>query len=150
MKMMYEIELELEAKKKNSEKRLLDYSEMLQREAVKYYNKKSASGRKPKKIVDVQINENDTMKVIMESSEKLYAPMKALRTYSSYLINNGMDKLAADNALFRSVSVKEEQKELDDEKIVNIVMHAIFNKNKKNSEFIMKLKELIVVMKMDC
>ena len=147
---MYEIELELEAKKKNSEKRLLDYSEMLQREAVKYYNKKSASGRKPKKIVDVQINENDTMKVIMESSEKLYAPMKALRTYSSYLINNGMDKLAADNALFRSVSVKEEQKELDDEKIVNIVMHAIFNKNKKNSEFIMKLKELIVVMKMDC
>ena len=122
---------------------------MLQREAVNYYNKKSASGRKPKKIIDVQINEDDTIKVIMESSEKLDAPMKALRTYSSYLLNNGMDKFASNNALFRSTSIKEEQKDIDDEKIISIVIHAIFNKNKKNSEFIMKLKELIVVMKMD-
>ena len=150
MKMMYEIDLELEAKKKNKENRLMTYREMLQREAVEHYNKKSASGRKPKKIVDVQINEDDTMKVIMESSERLDSPMKSLRAYSSYLLNNGMDKLATNNALFRSVSVKESQKEMDDEKIISIVIHAIFNKNKKNSEFIMKLKELIVVMKMDC
>ena len=75
--------------------------------------------------------------------------MKALRAYSGYLLDNGMKDLATGNALFRSTSIKEEQKELDDEKIVKIVIHAIFNKNKKNNEFIMKLKELIVVMKMD-
>ena len=149
MKKQYEISFELEAKKRNKGTNLKEYAKLMQKDAVEYFNDKSSKVRKPKRIVDVELGDDDTFRVLLESDESLVAPAKAMRAYSSYLLENGMGKLAENNALFRSTGVKETVKEIDEEQLIHILVHSIYRKNKRDKEFIAKVKELAEDMKMN-
>lgn len=148
MKRYYEIKFELEAKGKNREEVLSQYEKLLKEDAVKYFNDKSSRVRKPKRIMEVEINDDNTLIISLESTEELVAPAKAMRAYSSYLKNNGMEQLAEGNALFRSVDVKETVKGIDDERLIHIIVHSVYRKNKDDKEFISKVKQLAEEMGM--
>lgn len=142
MKYSYTILLELEAKEKNAGKRLQTYMELLTDKAVEHYNKKSARSKKPKRIVGVDVNDY-TLTIELDSEEKLNAPFKAMRSYSQYLLNNGMGELADDNALFRSVSIEEDVNEMTDERMLNILLHMVLRKTKRDEELIEEIKHMI-------
>ena len=148
MKKQYEISFELEAKKRNRGTTLKEYADLMKKDAVEFFNEKSAKVRKPKRILDIELGD-DTFKVLLESEESLTAPAKAMRAYSSYLLKNGMGELAENNALFRSTGVKETVKEIDDEQLLHILVHSIYRKNNRDKEFIAKVKELAEDMKMN-
>ena len=149
MKKLYEVSFELESKKKNQGTNLQMYADLMKKDAVDYFNEKGSKVRKQKRIVDVELGEDDTFKVLLESDESLTAPAKAMRAYSSYLLQNGMGELAENNALFRSTGVKETVKEIDDEQLIHILVHSIYRKNKHDKEFVAKVKELAEDMKMN-
>ena len=149
MKKLYEVSFELESKRKNQDKSLKMYADLMKKDAVDFFNEKSSKVRKPKRIVDIELGDDDTFKVLLESEESLVAPAKAMRAYSSYLLENGMGELAENNALFRSTGVKESVKEIDDEQLIHILVRSIYRKNKHDKEFISKVKELAEDMKMN-
>lgn len=145
MKYNYTILLELESKEKNAGKRLQEYAGLLQGEAVEHFNDKAARTRKPKEIRDVKVADY-TVTIELESAEQLVAPFKSMRSYSQYLMNNGMGELADDNALFRSVSVKEveiEDEGMTDERLLNYMLHMVLRRSKKDLELIEEIKKLI-------
>ena len=148
MKKLYEVSFELESKKKNEGKNLQMYADLMKKEAVDYFNEKAARVRKQKKIVDVELGDDATFKVLLESDESLVAPAKAMRAYSSYLLSHGMGELAENNALFRSTGVTESVKEIDDEQLIHILVKSIYRKNNRDKEFIAKVKKLAEDMKM--
>ena len=149
MKNLYEVSFELESKKRNKNTNLKMYEKLMKKDAVKYFNEKSAKVRKPKRIIDIEMRDDDTFTVLLESEESLVAPAKAMRAYSSYLLEHGMGELAENNALFRSTAVKETVQEIDDEQLMHIMIHSIYRKNKHDKEFISKVKELAEEMKMN-
>lgn len=149
MKRFYDIKFELEAKGKNKGELLTKYEKLLKEDAVKFFNDKSSRVRKPKRILEVEINDDNTLIVSLESAEELVAPAKAMRAYSSYLKNNGMEQLAEGNALFRSVDVKESVRGIDDEQLIHLIVRSIYRKNKSDKEFISKVKQLAEEMGME-
>ena len=148
MKKQYEISFELEAKKRNKGINLMQYAELMKKDAVDYFNEKASKVRKQKRIVDVELGD-DTFKVLLESDESLTSPAKAMRAYSSYLLNNGMGELAENNALFRSTGVKETVVEIDDEQLIHILVHSIYRKSNRDKDFISRVKKLAEEMKME-
>lgn len=148
MKKQYEISFELEAKKRNKGTNLMQYAELMKKDAVEYFNEKASKVRKQKRIIDVELGD-DTFKVLLESDESLTSPAKAMRAYSSYLLNNGMGELAENNALFRSTGVKETVVEIDDEQLIHILVHSIYRKSNRDKDFISRVKKLAEEMKME-
>ncbi len=142
MKYTYKILLELEAKEKNTGERLQKYAELISKDAVKHFNEKAAKQRKPKEIKAVDVRDYEVL-IELDSSEELEAPFKSMRSYSQYLMNNGMDKLADGNALFRSVKIDLDVNEMTDERMLNILLHMVMRRNKKDMEFIDEVKKLI-------
>ena len=148
MKKQYEISFELEAKKRNKGTNLMQYAELMKKDAVDYFNEKASKVRKQKRIIGVELGD-DTFKVLLESDESLTSPAKAMRAYSSYLLNNGMGELAENNALFRSTGVKETVVEIDDEQLIHILVHSIYRKSNRDKDFISRVKKLAEEMKME-
>lgn len=142
MKYTYKILLELEAKEKNTGERLQKYAELISKDAVKHFNEKAAKQRKPKEIKAVDVRDYEVL-IELDSSEELEAPFKSMRSYSQFLMNNGMDKLADGNALFRSVKIDLDVNEMTDERMLNILLHMVMRRNKKDMEFIDEVKKLI-------
>lgn len=61
-------------------------------DAIEVYNAKSLMAANPKQIVEKKLRDNMTLEVILESTQELQESMasKALRVFSSYLINEGV------------------------------------------------------------
>lgn len=67
------------------------FDEQVQRaidESVANYNARSLFARNPKQILEYEFSKNlSTMKVILQSDERLPVPARALRLFSVYLLN---------------------------------------------------------------
>ena len=67
------------------------FDEQVQRaidESVANYNARSLFDRNPKQILEYEFSKNlSTMKVILQSDERLPVPARALRLFSVYLLN---------------------------------------------------------------
>ena len=144
---IYEIEMKFEGSTKNKGANLLSYEKLMSEKAVDQFNKDAKKARNPKKITEVVVYA-DKCKIVLESNERLTSPAKSIRAYTSFLLENGMSKFAKDNALFRSTSIKEVKKELDDECLITLIVHSVLSKKKADKEFISRVKELARDMNM--
>lgn len=56
--------------------------------AIEYYNQRSLTAKNPKKILEKEIIDAKTLKLILESEAQLPFPGKALQVFTRYLINS--------------------------------------------------------------
>ena len=81
--------------------------------AIAYYNTKSLTARNPKHIELVKILNSKTLCLILESHCELPYAGKALKLFSSYLVENGLSSYVSGKKLFKIRAEKpEDEKEV--------------------------------------
>lgn len=125
------------------------YKKAIEKDAVEYYNDISKRSKNMKSIVKCKIVNCagvSEVHIILESSESLNIPNRALKVYSSYLANGPLSNLVPNKSLFRGSSElieSETENEMTYEEILNYLLHCVLRNTKEDKSLLDEVRKIV-------